>query len=60
LGLTIGTTGSLTEATRVDIFKNPDDVIQEVEDNEARRERETDVKQDLDESPEDHDEDGKD
>jgi hypothetical protein len=37
----------------MDIFKNPDEVIQEVEDKEARRERETDVKDELNESPED-------
>ena len=36
----------------MDIFKNPDEVIQEVEGKEARRERETDVKHELDESPE--------
>jgi hypothetical protein len=37
----------------MDIFKNPDEVIQEVDDKEAHRERETDVKHELDESPED-------
>ena len=36
----------------MDVFKNPDEVIQEVEDKEARRERETDVHDEMDESPE--------
>jgi hypothetical protein len=45
-------TPSTSEAASMDIFKNPDEVIQEVEDKEARRERETDVKHELDESPE--------
>ena len=36
----------------MDIFKNPDEVIQEVEQGEERREQETDTKHELDESPE--------
>ena len=44
----------------MDVFKNPDEVIQEVEDKEARRERETDVKRDADESPEAPNEDSED
>ncbi len=39
----------------MDVYKNPDEVIQEVEDKEARREREIDVKHELDDSPEDAD-----
>jgi hypothetical protein len=37
----------------MDIFKNPDEVIKEVEDDEARREQGTDIEDELDESPED-------
>jgi hypothetical protein len=37
----------------MDVFKNPDEVIKEVEDDEGRREREIDTKRELDESPED-------
>ena len=37
----------------MDVFKNPDEVIQEVEQEEVRRERDTDVKDEIDESPED-------
>ena len=37
----------------MDVYKNPDEVIQEVENKEARREWETDIKQEIDESPED-------
>jgi hypothetical protein len=37
----------------MDIFKNPDEVIKEVEDDEARREDKTDVEHERDESPED-------
>lgn len=37
----------------MDIFKNPDDVIQEVEQEEERREDKVDVEHELDESPED-------
>jgi len=44
---------SLSEAASMDIFKNPDEVIKEVEDDEGRREREIDTKRELDESPED-------
>jgi hypothetical protein len=36
----------------MDIFKNPDEVIKEVEDDEGRREKEIDIKPELDESPE--------
>jgi hypothetical protein len=36
----------------MDIFKNPDEVIKEVEDDEGRREKEIDVKRERDESPE--------
>jgi hypothetical protein len=41
----------------MDIFRNPDEVIQEVEQEEKRREDDTDVKDELDESPEDEDKD---
>jgi len=44
----------------MDIFKNPDEVIQEVEDKEAGREREIDVKHELDDSPDDEDADSDD
>jgi hypothetical protein len=44
----------------MDVYKNPDEVIQEVEDKEARREWETDVKREIDESPEDQDTDSDD
>jgi hypothetical protein len=37
----------------MDVFRNPDEVIKEVEDNEERREEDQDVKHELDESPED-------
>jgi hypothetical protein len=37
----------------MDIFKNPDEVIKEVEGDEGRREREIDTKRELHESPED-------
>ena len=36
----------------MDVFKNPDEVIQEVEQEEVRRERATDVKDEMHESPE--------
>ena len=36
----------------MDIFKNPDEVIKEVEDDEGRREDKTDVEHERDESPE--------
>ncbi|HYM52628.1 MAG TPA: hypothetical protein VEW45_03980 [Candidatus Dormibacteraeota bacterium] len=39
----------------MDVFRNPDEVIKEVEDNEERREVDQDVTQELDESPEDED-----
>ena len=44
----------------MDVYKNPDEVIQEVEDKEARREWETDIKHELDESPESEDSDSDD
>jgi hypothetical protein len=37
----------------MDIFKNPDEVIQEVDQEEKRREDQTDVEDELDKSPED-------
>jgi hypothetical protein len=46
-------TPKLSEAASMDIFKNPDEVIKEVEDDEGRRERDIDTKRELDESPED-------
>ena len=44
----------------MDIFKNPDEVIKEVEEDEGRREEDIDMKRDLDESPEDQDADSDD
>jgi hypothetical protein len=41
----------------MDIFRNPDEVIEEVEQEAKRREDQTDVEDELDKSPEDHDED---
>lgn len=38
----------------MDIFKNPDEVIKEVEENEVRREDQADVEKELDDSTEDH------
>jgi hypothetical protein len=37
----------------MDVFKNPDEVIKEVEDNEERVVEEEQVKREVDESPED-------
>lgn len=39
----------------MDIFKKPDEVIKEVEENEVRREDQADVEKEADESPEDQD-----
>jgi hypothetical protein len=50
---TRGQTQPLSEAASMDIFKNPDEVIQEVEQEESRREYKTDLEDELDESPED-------
>ena len=36
----------------MDVYKNPDEVIKEVEDDEGRREKEIDIKRERDESPE--------
>jgi hypothetical protein len=41
----------------MDIFRNPDEVIEEVEQEAKRREDQTDVEDELDKSPEDQDED---
>ncbi len=37
----------------MDLFRNPDEVIKEVEDNEERREEDIDVKKELDKPPAD-------
>jgi hypothetical protein len=43
------------------IYRDPDEVIKEVEENEVRREEAADVEKELDDSPKDHDpEDGED
>lgn len=41
----------------MDMFRNPDEVLKEVEDKEERREEQVDVEKALDESPKDQDED---
>jgi hypothetical protein len=41
----------------MDIFRNPDEVIEEVEQEAKRREDQTDVEDELDKSPEDQEED---
>lgn len=38
----------------MDIFRDPDEAIREVEQNEVRREEQADIEKVLDESPEDH------
>ena len=44
----------------MDVFKNPDEVIQEVEQEEKRREDQTDLKDEIDKSPEANDSDDED
>jgi Ran GTPase-activating protein (RanGAP) involved in mRNA processing and transport len=52
-----GLTTLLRRGGTMDVYRNPDDVIKQVEDEAERHEKQEEVEHELEESPEDEDED---